>query len=477
MADGRSTRRDILKASLVMAGGAAAFSLEERAGPAQGAARGRAPDAAPATDQPQAAAPQASPGGRGGRAAPPAAPMKVGPPQVIDYTDPTYGAKVRQLRKDDGHEHNFYYYRDPWNADGSLMLGIQSDLAQKNWRVCLYDGDGVFLKELFPISKYNWKLCWDRNDPRFLYTNKGSELYRLDVTTGEATVLKSFAPDVTHHTGPSVNQAGDRILMITTDEKQKQTFRSYHLPDMSQERTFQISVPAGCSVGWDKPHYIGCRNYIDTAYRGADPSQQAIVVYDDTGAVVHKFESIGGGGHYDYSPDGRLAYFRLPGGGRGAPDRPLEIHVVNLDGSGDKVLFSVPREKARFHNLHLSWPRKVSDWFVAGFFPSGPGAAGYEPPFDEILMVRLDGTTKYLARTGTVYSPATKGRPGDMFWAQTLPRPSADGKRICFNSNRSGTIDLHILYTEGNAPKPRRNDSHPLSTPADSACLATAPAG
>jgi len=102
-----------------MAGGAAAFSLEERAGPAQGAARGRAPDAAPATDQPQAAAPQASPGGRGGRAAPPAAPMKVGPPQVIDYTDPTYGAKIRQLRKDDGHEHNFYYYRDPWNADGS----------------------------------------------------------------------------------------------------------------------------------------------------------------------------------------------------------------------------------------------------------------------------------------------------------------------------------------------------------------------
>lgn len=183
--------------------------------------------------------------------------------------------------------------------------------------------------------------------------------------------------------------------------------------------------------------------------------------------------------------------------------------MIELDGTNDRLLVSVPREKAHFHNLHLSWPRKTNDWLVAGFFPSGSrpapkevpaqtqraghgatqdtpasnrpargdragrrtppaenpptddrGAAtpratdenaspGYEPPFDEILMIRLDGTTKYLARTRTVYSaPGGRGRMGDMFWAQPLPRPSADGKRICFNSSRAGTIDLHILYSE-----------------------------
>jgi hypothetical protein len=36
-----------------------------------------------------------------------------------------------------------------------------------------------------------------------------------------------------------------------------------------------------------------------------------------------------------------------------------------------------------------------------------------------------------------------------MFWAQPLGRPSADGRRICFNSSRLGTIDLCILYPEG----------------------------
>ena len=380
-----------------------------------------------------------------------AAPTKAGPHQVIDYTDATYGAKIRQLRKDDGHEHNFYYCRDPWNADGSRMLGVQSDLQQKKWRVCLYDGDGVFLKELFPIEKYDWRLCLDRNNPDILYTWKGSDLYRFNVADGKAELLKSFVPLSLKPNGPSCNHAGDRILVITSDN----TFRSFHLPDMSDERTFKISVPEGSFVGWDKPHYIGYRNYIDTAYRGSQPSQGAIVVYDDTGAVVHKFESIGTGGHYDYSPDGKLAYFKLPTGGRGVPETPFEIHVVNLDGSGDRTLLSVPRRQAHFHNLHLSWPRKVNDWFVAGFFPSAAGASveDYEPPFDEILLIRLDGTTKYLSRTGTNYSaPDGRGKPGDMFWAQTLPRPSADGKRICFNSNRSGTIDLHLLYVDGGPP-------------------------
>ncbi len=437
----------------------------------------------------------------------PAGSMKVGPTQIVDYADPTYGARIRQLRKDGGHEHNLYYYRDPWNADGTRMLGIQSDLDQKHWRVCLYDGDGVFLKELFPIEKYDWRLCWDRNDADALYTWKGTELYRFRVAEGKAELLKSFAPLGLMPNGPSCNQDGDRILVVTSDR----VFHSYHLPDMSDERSFQMEIPEGYFVGWDKPRYIGYRNYIDTAYRSSDPRQGAIVVYDDTGQVVHRFDSIGAGGHYDYSPDGKLAYFKLPTGGRGAPETPLEIHVVNLDGTGDRVLFSVPRERAHFHNLHLSWPRKVSEWFVAGFFPSAASSpvrdllgrgrvapqrsrgadaparggrarsgaravetpragargggrprpvdqrarAGYEPPFDEILMIRLDGTTKYLARTGTVYSRAAgRGQPGDMFWAQTLPRPSADGKRICFNSSRSGTIDLHILYTESHVPKP-----------------------
>ena len=80
---------------------------------------------------------------------------------AVDFVDPDYGGRIRQLVKPDGHEHNLYYDRDPWNADQSYMLGIQSDLQQKNWNVILYDGDGCFLGSLFPISQYDWRLVWD----------------------------------------------------------------------------------------------------------------------------------------------------------------------------------------------------------------------------------------------------------------------------------------------------------------------------
>jgi parallel beta-helix repeat protein len=320
--------------------------------------RQRARAAAQPADQTRPAASRTSSTPRATKAAQvSAAATNVGPAQIVDYNDPTYGGKIRELRKDDGHEHNFYYYREVWNADGSRMLGIQSDLQQQDWRVCLYDGNGVFLKDLFSLAEYDWRLCWDRNDPDLLYTWKGSDLYRFHVGADQAELLKSFAPLGLKPNGPSCNQAGDRILIVTSDG----TFHSYHLPDMTDERTFQVTLPAGCFMGWDKPHYTGYRNCIDTAYNNADSSQQAIVVYDDTGAVVHTFDSIGGGGHYDYSPDGKLAYFKLPTGGRGKPETPFEIHVVNLDGSDDRILFTVPRAQAHFSNLHLSWPAKVND--------------------------------------------------------------------------------------------------------------------
>ncbi|MEW6356454.1 MAG: hypothetical protein AB1696_09020 [Planctomycetota bacterium] len=374
--------------------------------------------------------------------------------KLIDAVDPTYGGRIRQIEKPGGHEHNLYYHRDPWNADSSRMIGIHSDLQQKNWRVVLYDGDGQFIKELFPIDKYDWRLVWDRNDPRFLYTWKGMDLFRYDVTSDKADLLKSFDPLALKPNGPSLNQAGDRILVITSDG----AYRSYRLPEMQEERAFNPAVPAGYDVDWGKPAYIGCRNYIHTAFKPRDPQGEAyLMVYDDAGKVIHRFDGIGGGGHYDFSPEGKLAYFKMPSGGRrggrrgGGGGSPLEIHVVDLDGANDKILFSASPSQAKYlQNLHLSWPDKVNDWFIASFFPNaGNLPPTYAPLLDEILLIRLSGTCKYLARTGTAYSRAGgKGAEGDMFWAQPLASPSADGKRICFNSNRSGTIDQHILYVD-----------------------------
>jgi len=378
-------------------------------------------------------------------------PFQVGAEKIVDYVDPTYGSKIRQLQKDDGHEHNFYYYREPWNADGSYLLGVQSDLQQKNWHVVLHDGDGRFIKDLFTIAQYDWRLCWDRKDPDILYTWQGYDLFRFHVKDGKAELMKSFRPLALMVNGPSVNQAGDRILVATSDK----TFRSFHLPDMGDERTFQPQIPEGMiMIGWDKPRFTGFGNTIDVAFHSQDMKTQGVLVYDDTGRLVHRFDGFGGGGHCAFSPDGRVAYFFQPNYPRNDGKDSLDIHVVKMDGSDDRVVFSVPRAQTTYvQNLHLSWPSKVNGWFLASFFHfPNMQQPKYAPLFDEILQIHLDGKFKYLARTGANYTRgAGRGSSTDMFWAMPLAAPQADGKRISFNTNRSGTVDQCILYL-GSAP-------------------------
>jgi hypothetical protein len=214
-------------------------------------------------------------------------------------------------------------------------------------------------------------------------------------------------------------------------------------------RPSRIATGQGETVSWDKPGYTGCRNEIHVAVRGAAPEKSALLVYDDDGKLRQRFAGIGAGGHYDFSPEGKLAYFRMPWMPHPDGGTDLEIHVVDAAGSNDRIVYRASREAAAFlHNLHLSWPDKVNDWFVAALFPrAGRMPPRYAPPLDEIIQIRLDGTTRMLARTHKTYSQGgDKGSTADMFWAQPLASPSADGRRILFNSNRSGTIDACILY-------------------------------
>jgi hypothetical protein len=358
---------------------------------------------------------------------------------AVDSTDPTYGGKVRHLEYREGRAHNVYYHRNPWNADNSYMVGIQSDLErQRNWRVVLYDGSGCLVRTLFTISEFDWRLAWDRNDPDILYTwdQKGT-LYRYSVKRGQPEILKSFAKERVRlqPNGPSLNQAGDRILVATSDG----VFRSYRLPDGGDERSFRPDYPAGCRPAWADERYIGYRNYVVTLCRTAEPRTSAMLIYDDRGSLVSRLDGIGGGGHYDFSPDGRLAYLRLPG-----PDRPRwEIHVVDLDGGNDRVVYAASREEARFvQNMHLSWPDRVKDWFVASIFPSASNMPrSYKFPLDEIVLIHASGKHRPLARTYT----KIRTREED-FWAQPQASPSADGSRVSFNSNGSGTIGQYILW-------------------------------
>jgi hypothetical protein len=372
--------------------------------------------------------------------------------RLVDFSDPTYGGRVRQIYNPAGDEHNLYHYRCVFNADNSQLLGIETPKGTADYYVTLYDGDGQFLKRLFTQKEFNWTLAWDRHDTRVFYTRNGGTVYRYDVEAGMAIPVRSFsAPSITSGpTGLSLNESGDRLLLRMSDN----TVRTYRLPALDDERICTIEIPDGWFANWDKLRFTGHKDYLalEIAEKqppaGARPRPPSIRFYDGvSGTLFHTLDGVSIG-HHDFSRDGKLAY--VEGFNQG---RDMKVRVVNLDGGDNHVVFSAPREKLRYvRNYHITWPAGVSDWFLLSFFPqTGRLPADYQPHLDELVQVFVNGRSKVLARTGTTCAAN--------FWAQPQPSPSADGTRVLFQTNgtctvgkigyeSSGTIDECILYLD-----------------------------
>ena len=372
--------------------------------------------------------------------------------RLIDFQDPTYGGRIRQIYNAAGDEHDLYHYRGVFNADNSRLLGIQTPKGSKDYVVTLYDGDGQFLKKLFTQAEYDWTLVWDRHEPRFFYTRRNGTVYRYDVEAARAEPIKSFEkPSIAGPSGLSLNEKGDRLLLRMTNN----SVRTYRLPALDDERICTMDVPEGRSANWDKLRFTGHKDYFALTFdaklpvaKGTRPEPPFTRIYD--GLTGELFQTLAGitVGHHDFSCDGKLAY--VEGFNQG---RDMQVRVVNLDGTENRILLTVPREKLRYvRNYHITWPSGVREWFLLSFFPqTGRLPQNYEPYLDELVQVFVDGRSNVLARTGTTCA--------ENFWAQPQQSPSADGTRVLFHTNgtckvgrlgceSSGTIDQCILYVK-----------------------------
>jgi hypothetical protein len=100
------------------------------------------------------------------------------------FTDPQWGGVYQEMIRTvpgGASDHNFYYWRNSFNANGTLMLGIQSPPSSngtmKPWIVAMFDGNGCFLKPLYVAAgasadtpSFNWRANWSRTDPDVFYT-------------------------------------------------------------------------------------------------------------------------------------------------------------------------------------------------------------------------------------------------------------------------------------------------------------------
>ena len=117
----------------------------------------------------------------------------------VVFTDPQWGGIYQEMIRNvpGSKDHNLYYWHNSFNANGTLMLGIQSppssDGTSKPWIVTLFDGDGCFLKPLYVAAgasgntpSLNWRANWSRTDPNVFYTTGVS---------GSWPGIKQLSPD------------------------------------------------------------------------------------------------------------------------------------------------------------------------------------------------------------------------------------------------------------------------------------------
>ncbi len=161
------------------------------------------------------------------------------------------------------------------------------------------------------------------------------------------------------------------------------------------------------------------------------------------------------GGTPAWSPNGRtIAYAAHP-----LPDGPIEVFVMNADGSGRR---SLTREWGR--NIFPIWS---PDWRKVAFFKN---------PCEFVQRACIGNTTIYvmnsdgsglrrLARAGSLRKIASGQREGGgdgLAW-------SPDGRRIAFLSDRDGDFDLYVMNADGtgqrNLTRKPGFDSDPVWSP------------
>src|SRR4030095_12096974 len=117
---------------------------------------------------------------------------------------------------------------------------------------------------------------------------------------------------------------------------------------------------------WEDFRYIGYQDYVALNCWDKAPSTfEKLIISGDTGTTLNIFSGVSGAagysGHYDFSPDGKLAHSTESGG-------VITIRTKNIDGTGDTVHYTGPN--ANEDSRHITWPRAVNGWFVVGFFPA-----------------------------------------------------------------------------------------------------------
>ncbi|HWU39296.1 MAG TPA: hypothetical protein VN203_16750, partial [Candidatus Acidoferrum sp.] len=297
----------------------------------------------------------------------------------------------------------------------------------------------------------------DMTDPAIVWTSAPGTLYKVNVNTTPPT----FTPVYTVPNGAIVMDIfpiSPTRLALATYDNQAITVNT----DGTNPRFYPTSGVAEGAV-MDRIFAVpGSSNQFAMLVKvNPDTPQETRydATYDDsTSTLLHTFGPFHWGTpleqhntwDHEYFANGQAVYVNPMVINAGVMLYPIEMHIVNVDGTNDRMLYtsSSLTDWQNARSVH-HWFGNTLGWYLLSLNPVI--GSTYDGRYrDQFLKVdAATGSLTALGRNPTETISLQSDICG--FWSLSLGNLNRRGDRINFNSCRSGATDNYILFLRGDA--------------------------
>lgn len=344
-----------------------------------------------------------------------------------------------QVTRDVGDEHCWRSSRLAFNADSTRLCLVRPsgrDPQEIGAHAAIYDIAEGTLRSCAALGfNVHWGTVWDRHHSDILYGVAQTQVLALNVATSQVRVVLDLAPHASFPLErvfhPSVNEAGDRILVQGRAREGSWAAVFTAKLDGSDVHEIRYAEPPVQSSG----HCMFTRtaSYVSIGdFRGV--GKHVVANYDGSGII----DAPACGGHGAFSPSGDLVYSdpydsQKPGyvlmaplldpasGARGV--LPWDLSHPTLKG---------PMPISKFQN-HISWNHDDPTWFILSAYTQQNKLVQGWPQIQVIYRVYAEGRRP----PELLYEC-----PEPLLWsqrfsyAQGLASTSRDGKWVVFSSSK-----------------------------------------
>jgi hypothetical protein len=340
------------------------------------------------------------------------------------YADPSFGSTVKRISNALGTANadrgggltwitGEYSTMSPFNSDNSRVLLLHQSYFG------LYDGSGLYLRDLPLEINSSSEPRWSRKDNRTLYYLRGNQLKSYDTISGAIRVVHVFSEySLISGMGESdISSDGDHFV-FTGDRQQVFVYR------ISTDTKSQAFDTGG--RGFDSLYITPNNNVTITWNQSGTVRYTGIELFDAT--MTFQRQLARAGGHMDVTldSDGNEV---LVWANAGDPQPICNDAIVKIriaDGQ-QSCLASFDWSLA----VHVSAPDNSGFAYVETYAPANPTPSiGWVPYANELLQIRLDGSQ-------VLRLAHHRSRPFQSNTYNWQPRMSTsrDGSRVIFNSN------------------------------------------